>query len=701
MYHIYCETDGTKYELYNPQDTTGEQIVTDPVLTLEVGKSGTLTFTIAANHPYKDKIKALSSEITVYSDAETEPIFAGRHIGDEKDFYNSGKVTCEGELSYLCDSVQRPFTSTSNGGPFLEECLTTHNSQVEERKQFKLGTVSVADPSGEVERTIETADTTMNVLKSQLIEVSEGNLRVRRSNGVKYIDYLDTYGDENTQVIEFSKNLIDMTRSTDPTQLFTVLVPYGAEDDEGNRIDITSVTSDGKDYIVDTTAVATYGYIWHTETFDDCTDASQLLKKAQAYLSEATAIETTVEVTAVDMSLLDSSEATLNLGCYTRVVSEIHDFDEKMILNKKVLYLDSPEKDTYTFGATLQTFTGSDNDNKFEVGLKVDSISGSLKKDIDRKIDNATQLITGGNGGYIYTHLTSDGHPDELVIMDQPSLTSAKNVIRLNKNGIGFSTTGYTGTFKNAWTIDGNLVADFVTTGTMLADRIRGGSLEVGGTGTGKDGSITIYDSSGNKVGTFNKSGIWMKGKIECTSGGKIGGFSIDGDSLVADDDDCSIQWGDLSIDGTQASVGELYVETNLYTGGLTEEDLPDNDGSVYVGGEDLYIVGDGTFSGRSNGILHVYEDFITLYDYVHNGGWNGSTCDYCDEVDECTEECTEEKCEWDCTGNVYCACDGCDESDCGGCDGPSGDCSCDSECSSETSPSPCSDSPTVCASGG
>ena len=50
-------------------------------------------------------------------------------------------------------------------------------------------------------------------------------------------------------------------------------------------------------------------------------------------------------------------------------------------------------------------------------------------------------------------------------------------MIRLNKNGIGFSTSGYNGVYRNAWTIDGNLIADFITSGTMYADRIKGGTL--------------------------------------------------------------------------------------------------------------------------------------------------------------------------------------------------------------------------------
>ena len=91
-----------------------------------------------------------------------------------------------------------------------------------------------------------------------------------------------------------------------------------------------------------------------------------------------------------------------------------------------------------------------------------------------------------------------DGHPEEILIMDAPSKETARNVIRMNKNGIGFSTSGYNGVYRNAWTIDGNLVADFVTTGSMLADRIRGGTLEVGGSGLGKDGEIILKDKDGD-----------------------------------------------------------------------------------------------------------------------------------------------------------------------------------------------------------
>lgn len=75
------------------------------------------------------------------------------------------------------------------------------------------------------------------------------------------------------------------------------------------------------------------------------------------------------------------------------------------------------------------------------------------------------------------------------------------------------------GPYRNAWTIDGNLVADFVTTGSMLADRIRGGTLELGGTGLGRDGSIIVKDAAGNLIGSWDKTGLSiLKGILQGVS---------------------------------------------------------------------------------------------------------------------------------------------------------------------------------------
>ena len=96
---------------------------------------------------------------------------------------------------------------------------------------------------------------------------------------------------------------------------------------------------------------------------------------------------------------------------------------------------------------------------------------------LNKAIDNATNLITGNQGGYRVDRLNADGKPYETLYMDTDDINIATNVIRINKNGIGFSNSGYNGEYKTAMTIDGSIVADFITTGTLDANLIKAGTL--------------------------------------------------------------------------------------------------------------------------------------------------------------------------------------------------------------------------------
>ena len=122
-------------------------------------------------------------------------------------------------------------------------------------------------------------------------------------------------------------------------------------------------------------------------------------------------------------------------------------------------------------------------------------------------IRNATNLITGGTGGYIVMKYNTDGKPEELLALDNEDINQALNVIRINKNGIGFSSTGYNGPYRTAWTIDGNFVADFITTGTMSANRIKGGVLSLGGVDNGS-GVFELRDANNLLIARLDKDGF-------------------------------------------------------------------------------------------------------------------------------------------------------------------------------------------------
>lgn len=98
---------------------------------------------------------------------------------------------------------------------------------------------------------------------------------------------------------------------------------------------------------------------------------------------------------------------------------------------------------------------------------------------MQQAIDQATELITGNLGGYVVLHDSNgDGEPDEILIMDTADIATATNVWRWNSGGLGFSPNGYAGPY-NAVAIDmqGRIVADAITTGTLNANLIKAGVI--------------------------------------------------------------------------------------------------------------------------------------------------------------------------------------------------------------------------------
>lgn len=120
---------------------------------------------------------------------------------------------------------------------------------------------------------------------------------------------------------------------------------------------------------------------------------------------------------------------------------------------------------------------------------------------LEDAINHATELITGGDGGNVVINRNEVGQPNEILIMDNPDKAKAKYVLRINMNGIGFSSSGYNGPFKSAWTLDGKFVADYIASGTINAIKIIGSQI-TGGTikspvmffGDEADGVKAYYD---------------------------------------------------------------------------------------------------------------------------------------------------------------------------------------------------------------
>ena len=440
------------------------------------------TFTIYPDNAGYDKLKPLTTSVTVTDDSTGKDVFIGRVLKCPDSMDEQGlickSVTCEGRLGWLYDSVQ-PYTEYKMVGirTVLASFISKHNAQVGDDKQISVGQVTV---TGENNYTYSVNwVSTMDAISEQLVGKFGGEIQLRDQGGKVYIDYLEHIGHGTDTKIELAVNLKTISREVDETSVITRLYPLGAKlTDSEKRLTIGSVNG-GKDYIEDSALVAKYGVISGTQTWDDVTQASVLKTKATAYLKSANKAKKQYKITAVDLSTIDMNFEQFELGCWYRVINPLMGIDEDLRIIGITINLDSPEQSELTFGDKFETMTGFMTAKTKSLQTAIDDSEFRNRQVIDSKIENATKLITGAEGGHVI--LDPSEKPERILIMDTADINTCKSCIQLNKNGLGFwkSSDGgsaKTGPYTNAWTIDGNLVASFITALTLTGLKINNGS---------------------------------------------------------------------------------------------------------------------------------------------------------------------------------------------------------------------------------
>lgn len=353
MYRIYVDN-----ELFS-DSRIDDLMLINPVVTLEANNPGSFTFTIPAEHPKKDLIKRRKSIISVFRDVESTPVFQGFCVEETTDFNRQRKVKCEGELSYLNDSVQRQ--AKYQDVTVLElftEYIKNHNSQVDDYKKFEIGEVTVTDHNDYI-YCFTNMQSTMTEIKEDLVDDYGGFVRVRYDNGKKRIDYIKDSPRISPQTIELGKNLIDFTSNIDCSDIATVVIPLGAKLDtqevEGldARLTVKSVNDD-KDYIENTIAVGNYGRIVKVVKWDDVTTPSALKTKCEKYIKDYQFDNVVVQAKAVDFGYFSNKVEKFQMLDSVRIVSEKHGMDRYFMLTKMKLNLNNPENDVFTFGKTIK-----------------------------------------------------------------------------------------------------------------------------------------------------------------------------------------------------------------------------------------------------------------------------------------------------------------------------------------------------------
>lgn len=377
MYTIYTGYNA----IYAPSGLGTEYLVEKPRYQHEVNRAGQLTFTLPPENAMYGKLQKLVSPISLYLNGDE--IFFGRVISAEYDFFKHEQITVEGALAFLHDAVIRPFSFTDKTENcvknYIERTLKVYNRAVEPWKRIYVGNVTVTESNNYLYRFKDSYNDAYEVLFDHTVNSSLGGyLSIRRSGGKTYLDYTAEAGETSDQVIQFGKNLLDFSRSVSAEDVYTVIIPTGKEVD-GKKTTIKEV-NDGKDYIESATGVRLFGRIEKHVQFPEYTKAKWLRTAAVKALNAAILEAISIEIKAVDLSLINPNIGGLKHGTMVRVLSAPHGIDEYMLCRKVDINLNEPDDAVYSLGAETVTLSGQQAKAQKNIVLATDAADYALTK---------------------------------------------------------------------------------------------------------------------------------------------------------------------------------------------------------------------------------------------------------------------------------------------------------------------------------
>lgn len=564
MYQVYLDDS----VLYYPGDE--QCALLDAVVNLKIGQAGSFECVVPPLNPLYGNIYNRKSMITVYRNNKI--IFCGEVRESSKDKNNCKHIYAVGELAFLLDSIQ-PQYDYGNCTPtsFLAAIISEHNSQVEERKQFTRGYCTVSQ-GYDTSNKITDYDDSLKAIRSNLVDNLGGCLRVRHSGSARYLDYvpLSSYGSVNSQGINFGENLLDYAENMTSSDIVTQVIPLGARlDNNGdfeNRLDIKSVNS-GLNYLTSTAAVNSFGHVRKVVVFDGIDNATTLKQAGQEWLTENQYETMTLKVSAVDLSMLDSSIDDMNLGDQIPCYAPPYGLDITLPIQEQTLNLMAPQKDTIVLSATLknkrQTISGQVGSGATDIKQAVHKEDQKIRAIIAQEVANIMAQFTGTNGGYKIETYDENGLWLNTRYMNAQSVDDATEIMEFSMAGIRMfkgNAGQYTDAtkWKSAWTLGGDFCADFITTGTLYGERVKAGTIsDVAGnmswnleTGAVSADQLSV-DSTNFKLtnaGIATMTGANINGgTIEQTSGNES--LTISETMLIGKRNGARIGYIDLSAD--------------------------------------------------------------------------------------------------------------------------------------------------------
>ncbi len=311
-------------------------------------------------------------------------------------------------------------------------------------------------------------------------------VNVYQTRGIDRGSY--AYSDLNIKSSEFQSDSYD---------LVTRIYPYGKD-----KLDIKAVNG-GVEYVEDFTFTnKVIEYIWVDERYED---AASLKEDALAKLAALSKPRASFKLNVMDLAQISSLYSYLDyrLGDVITVL----DKTAKQVYNERIMHLIEyplePERNVVEMSNTMFSYAELQREatkNIENLASNIGAISLELNG-FDAAVQEVSDTIKANYGGYVVTRYSENNEPYEILIMDNPDIMLAQNVIRMNQAGIGFSQTGYNGTYDTAITIDGRILGRFIEAETLSAISSNLGTITAG-----------TIDASTVNITNLNASSIFVGG---------------------------------------------------------------------------------------------------------------------------------------------------------------------------------------------
>ena len=387
------------------------------------------TFIILPNNPGFNLIEPYKTRIRVINSKNQKIEFIGRIIPSGQDMKDNGlfskSITAEGELGYLIDSIQN-YNEYHNVSvrEYLEKLIEYHNSRVENYKKFKVRDVTVEDSNDSLYRYTDYSSTWNNI-NDDLIDKLGGEIQVIHDEECIYIDYVKEIGKVSETEIRIRHNLKSISNQMKLENFYTRIKVLGMKlkikDAEGNEVDseerltIESVNG-GKDYLDYTEGIEKFGIIEGVITYDDVSEASNLLSKGQKFI-ESLKINISNTVTALDLSLIGLDFDSFEVGNYHPIIVEPLGINYTQRIVEKTIEIRNPSANSITLGdkqVNINNYYVNNNkiisktsrENKENVA-EIQARVGNLEKEVsstnteNKSLLKRIQNVEGSLGSYV------------------------------------------------------------------------------------------------------------------------------------------------------------------------------------------------------------------------------------------------------------------------------------------------------------